>query len=362
MHQLRVMITAIFLLIGIGLTAHVAEAGPCLLSGMGREVCVDSAENEQPLYLDPESAEDTLFGQRWYGRLADFADIYPEPTRASTPLRNVGDGYVFASIITRVTNDADEVWYMINFGEYIHEDDIIISEVSEFQGITLSRQPERPFAWVVQEVRPSSEPEGEPNPNFTKLKRYDRVEIFDAVLGDDDWVWYNIGDGRWVRQTQFSIVNIAEERPEGVGPNDYWTEIDLFEQTMMAYEGDQLVFATLISSGLNQWPTTEGLYQVALRLREYKMDGSEGFPDYYNLEDIPYIMYFNMDRGIALHGTYWHDAFGYKQSHGCVNLSVQDAEWTYTWSANAPDDLWVNVYTSDPKAPFESETQLESEE
>lgn len=332
------------------------EAAGCLQPGRGMDLCdlTPLPEDEVPPYVEPDSAEDTLFGKRWYGRIADFAEVYPEPTRASTPVRNAGDGYVFASIITQLTDDAGDVWYRINYDEYVHEDDLTVSKVSEFRGVELTQSLQNPFAWVVQEIRPSSKPDGEPSSKFDRLERYDIVEILDAVIGEDEWIWYNIGDGRWVRQTQFSVVT-ATPRPEEVGPKEFWTEVDLFEQTLKAYEGDQLVFATLISSGLNQWPTVEGIYQVVDRLKEYKMSGSQGFPDYYHLEDIPYIMYFNMDRGIALHGTYWHDSFGYKQSHGCVNLAVQDAEWTYTWSDTAPNDLWVYVHTTDPLDQFETE-------
>ena len=62
-------------------------------------------------------------------------------------------------------------------------------------------------------------------------------------------------------------------------------------------------------------------------------------------------MYFDGD--IGLHGTYWHDGFGYRQSHGCVNLSVTDAKWLYEWAADVRDfsdpdskDLTVYVFSS----------------
>jgi hypothetical protein len=175
------------------------------------------------------------------------------------------------------------------------------------------------------------------------------VEIFDAVQGEEDWIWYDIGNGRWVRQTYFSIVDV-NPRPAEVGPDEFWTEVDLYEQTFAAYEGNRMVYATLISSGLNRWPTREGLFQVEdeNRFRQYKMSGAEGRKDYYFLEDVPYIMYFDLYNGIALHGTYWHDRFGYKHSHGCVNMTILDAEWTFNWSEDAPNDLWVWVHTSDP--------------
>jgi len=47
--------------------------------------------------------------------------------------------------------------------------------------------------------------------------------------------------------------------------------------------------------------------------------------DFYSLEEVPWTMFF--DEGRALHGAYWHDSFGYRRSHSCVNLSITDAKW-----------------------------------
>ena len=43
------------------------------------------------------------------------------------------------------------------------------------------------------------------------------------------------------------------------------------------------------------------------------------------------MMYFYKDYGI--HGTYWHNNFGTPMSHGCVNLTIPDAEWLYNWAS-----------------------------
>lgn len=302
---------------------------------------------EDPVFVTPEIPEDTLFGRRWYGRLADNANVYTEPTRSAPIARNVGDGFLYATINRWFDNEAGETWYEINTNEYVHEDDMTRVEPSDFQGVQITQQPERPFGWVVQDVFPSHEPDGEPDETSAELTRYTFVEIYDAVFGDEDWLWYDIGDGRWVRQTYFSIVDV-NPRPGDVGKDEFWVEVDLYEQTFAAYEGDQMVYATLISSGLNRWPTREGLFQVWSSFKEYKMSGAEGQVDYYFLEDVPYIMYFDELIGAGLHGTYWHDRFGYKHSHGCVNMPILDAEWTFNWSENAPNDLWVWVNTSDP--------------
>ena len=52
--------------------------------------------------------------------------------------------------------------------------------------------------------------------------------------------------------------------------------------------------------------------------------------DYYYLEDVPWILYYDGAR--ALHGAYWHDHFGLRSSHGCVNLSPRDARWLYSYA------------------------------
>jgi lipoprotein-anchoring transpeptidase ErfK/SrfK len=58
--------------------------------------------------------------------------------------------------------------------------------------------------------------------------------------------------------------------------------------------------------------------------------GSEEYGDYYKLPNVTNVMYFYA--GYALHGAYWHRNFGQPMSHGCVNLTLDDAAWLYQWS------------------------------
>jgi lipoprotein-anchoring transpeptidase ErfK/SrfK len=67
------------------------------------------------------------------------------------------------------------------------------------------------------------------------------------------------------------------------------------------------------------------------RTRDHMSWGTPG-DDFYALEDVPWTMYF--DEGRALHGAYWHDGFGFRRSHGCVNLPITDAHWLYRWVAD----------------------------
>lgn len=344
---IRIYFFAMVSLAGFALLATPAQAARCYYhsESMGH-VCTD--ELSTPVFEEPLPLPDSFLPGRVYARLSDNINVYAQPSTAAPVVRNVGDGFLFATVRNRLESEG-QVWYMINFDEYVRASDLRIVEDSEFTGVQVNAQPQRPFGWIIVDYWPSREPGAEPV-NTPKLPRYTFFQVYDAVEADDGWIWYNIGNGYWMRQTYVSLVEPIL-RPEGVSEDEYWVEIDLYEQSFAAYEGDRMVYAGLVSSGLNRWPTNEGLFQVWDRHLQTKMSGAEGKIDYYFIEDVPHTMYFDED--IALHGAYWHDRFGYKHSHGCVNMPPLAAEWIFYWSQEAPNDLWVWVHTSDPTHYFE---------
>ncbi len=312
---------------------------------------VCNAEPRPQTFVQPEPFKNSFLERMVYARAADFTNVYPEPNATRPPVRNMGDGYLWVTVMGQQRVNG-ELWYQITPGEFVRGADLTVGEISEFIGVQVQVQPERPFGWMVADrVRPSTAPGVEPDETFDKMSRYTFFQVFNAAVDEEGWIWYDIGGGRWMKQIYVSLVEVSP-RPDGVGPTDLWVEVDLYEQSVAAYEGDRMVFASLVSSGLNRWPTHEGLFQVWDRWTETKMSGAEGKIDYYFIEDVPHTMYFDYD--IALHGAYWHDRFGYKHSHGCVNMPPLAAEWVYNWSANAPVPLWVTVYTSDPHHYFET--------
>ena len=113
-----------------------------------------------------------------------------------------------------------------------------------------------------------------------------------------------------------------------------WIDVDLTNQMVYAYEGDTIVNSFVVSTGTWMTPTVTGKYKIWIKLKKTSMSG----PGYY-LPDVPYVMYFY--KGYGLHGTYWHSNFGTPMSHGCVNLSIADAEWLYNW---AFEGTVVNVH------------------
>ncbi len=105
-----------------------------------------------------------------------------------------------------------------------------------------------------------------------------------------------------------------------------WIDINLSEQRLTAFEGQAALLSVLISSGTAAHPTVIGNFAVNTKVRSQTMSGPG-----YRLPNVPWVMYFYRD--YAIHGTYWHSNFGHPMSHGCINVTIADAAWLYTWAS-----------------------------
>ena len=101
--------------------------------------------------------------------------------------------------------------------------------------------------------------------------------------------------------------------------------IELNRQSIYAYENGVLQKRALMSSGKMLTPTVLGDYEIYLKYRSQTMSGPG-----YSLDNVEWPMYFI--RGYAIHGTWWHTLFGTPMSHGCVNLTNEDAKWFWEFA------------------------------
>lgn len=144
-------------------------------------------------------------------------------------------------------------------------------------------------------------------------------------------------DGSVVRRTAR-----ARPRPAGVPASAFWVHVDREEQVLTAYEGDRWVFATVVTTGDGSHPTPGGVFRVYQKTSAQTMRGSEGE---YRVEEVPYTMFFRND--FALHAAPWHDRFGARGSHGCVNLAPADAAHLFAWAPPALPPGWTTIMPRD---------------
>lgn len=334
------LIPTVLLFAALFLLAPPANAADCYRYAGDVYVC--DARPKQAVFEAPGYPEHSIFYTRDYAWLADNAPLYAEP-RAGAEISKEGDvGLLYYTIEETVTDGSGMTWYKVDDNQWARGDTMHLYTEPQRTGFLVRGRPDRPFGWVMQQFYPSPAPDTEPPADAPLVERYTFIELHGVAEGEDGWLWLDIGDGRWVKQTYLAIVDVTE-RPEEVGEDEFWVAVDLFEETFAAYEGDRMVYAGLTATGLEGWETNEGLFTVYARHREWPMWGDED-GDYYFLQDVPYTMFF--DDEIALHGAYWHDSFGAPRSHGCVNMTPRDAEWVWNWSEKAPNDLWVYVFSS----------------
>jgi len=227
-----------------------------------------------------------------------------------------------------------------------------LGSVPLFQGVTFTRTPSQPIGWVLtylsQGPLQTKRTPGYGTDDYTGhvLNNHEVVTVYATEkVGEEEW--YLVGPDEWVHENVIARVIPNTTPPEGVS-GDRWIEINLYEQTLAVYENRQLVFATLIASGLDPFWTRPGLFQIFQKLETTPMRGSfeADRSDAYYLEDVPWTMYFDQAR--ALHGAYWRANLGFPQSHGCVNLSVGDSRWLFDW---AEEGDWVYVWDPSGKTP-----------
>jgi hypothetical protein len=171
---------------------------------------------------------------------------------------------------------------------------------------------------------------------------------------DDRGAHYVVqSDAELYREDEVTVIRAADHAPEGVGPTETWIDVDLAHQTLVAYDGMTPVYATLVSSGrirdpedpLQTHDTPTGLWRIRSKYITHTMDGDHATDGPYSIEDVPYVMYFEL--AFALHSAFWHDGFGRPRSHGCVNLAPADAHWLFDWAHPRLPEGWHTVFPSE---------------
>ena len=167
--------------------------------------------------------------------------------------------------------------------------------------------------------------------------------------GPDGQLWYQITSEisetliYYVPREHLRPIPDAELAPISLNvPEDKKRiEISLAAQTLTAYEYDKPVLHALVSSGLpaEEVPpvgtrTPTGQFRVTTKMPTKHMGiinfTEETVHDTY--PGVPWATFFIFETGVAIHGTYWHDNFGNKMSHGCINMRNEDAKWLFLWT------------------------------
>jgi lipoprotein-anchoring transpeptidase ErfK/SrfK len=318
---------------------------------------------------------------------------------------------------------------------------------SPWHGVEIREPSELPFAFVREDgatryaVTDGAATRGE------ELSHRAIVKLTGKLKKAEGERYYGTADGGFVRASDVGLVIAPRTWPKVAEEGGKWIEVSIGEQTLTMWEGKRPIYATLVSTGRQEYPTVTGEFRIKNKHITATMDSNEstsvggtasyarrsspsepsapskdadpkkpatkkgdkkgpadkkggpakspdkkgadkkggkptpekgatkkgadakgadakgaepvipkkGDGEYgvtkrrgegtYALRDVPYIQYF--ESGFALHGAYWHDVFGKKRSHGCVNLSPIDAHRVFKWTEPAVPEGWHAVISGE---------------
>jgi lipoprotein-anchoring transpeptidase ErfK/SrfK len=228
-----------------------------------------------------------------------------------------------------------------------------LGQGSEFAGALIApADPAAPptgpaFAWTLRERTAVL---AEPDPKAAQVGSLGlrvKVPLLEESGEADPARWWKIGEGKWVPASQLAEV-VFIDPPDGVlrdtRVRDQWIDVDLGEQVLVAYRDRTPVYATMVSSGKGS-PTPRGNYPIWAKVASMTMANQDYEDKPYMVEHVPWVLLFQGHN--ALHGAYWHDRFGNRKSHGCVNLAPRDARWLFEWALPALPHGWTGYLPSD---------------
>ncbi|MDH5508256.1 MAG: L,D-transpeptidase [Anaerolineae bacterium] len=184
--------------------------------------------------------------------------------------------------------------------------------------------------------------------------------LTDIVEGPDRSAWYQITDELGDAKYYVPAIHLRPILDEELAPlstevpaAEKRIEVSLRWQSLTAWEGDSIAFSTQVSTGIQSAtptsgiPTTtpQGSFNVQVKMPSKHM-GTSRLTDTLGdraLPGVPWTAFFTQ-QGHAIHGTYWHNNFGWPMSRGCINMRNQDAKWLFRWMTpvNDPGD-WESI-------------------
>ncbi|HCR72101.1 MAG TPA: hypothetical protein DIW23_11705 [Anaerolineae bacterium] len=193
--------------------------------------------------------------------------------------------------------------------------------------------------------------------NFPPRLYYGQVVWIDqirTVNGFPEYRWNEDANGRgygygggygeyfWGDGAGFKVLtddDVSMISPD-VDPAEKTISLDLDYQTLSCYESGREVFFCKVSSGKSFDPVTGEIVDTyatpaGTLLTHWKIisknmtAGNESAG--YSTPAVPWCTF--IQGGVAIHGAHWHNAFGEKRSHGCVNVTPEDAKWIFRWTS-----------------------------
>jgi lipoprotein-anchoring transpeptidase ErfK/SrfK len=279
------------------------------------------------------------------GRVAEMRSVvYDRPSMSGEKVKTYWKDMILP--ITGVTVGDEEpqhnrIWYQIGEDGFVHS-----GAIQPVQ--TRLNQPDAsiPFGGTLVEVTvPYTDVHWGPGKNHQFAYRfyYETTHWATALVNNNQGEpWYQILEDKW-DMTLYAPAKhmriIPKHELTTLSPHVPAKEkrllVRLRDQLVIAYERDKAVFVARVASGAEfsngRFLTPQGKHTTFHKRPSRHMAAGDLASNGYDLPGVPWICYIT-EKGVAFHGTYWHNDYGQPRSHGCINLTPSAARWIYRWT------------------------------
>jgi hypothetical protein len=192
--------------------------------------------------------------------------------------------------------------------------------------------------------------------NFPPRLYYGQVVWMDQIRTSNGFVeyrWNEDANGRgygygggygeyyWADGAGFKVLTDADVSviSPDIDPAEKTMTLNLDYQTLSCFEAGREVYFCRVSSGIKftdpntglpvDYSTPTGTLLTHWKIISKNMTAGDEASGY-STPAVPWCVY--IQGGVAIHGAHWHNAFGDRRSHGCVNVLPEDAKWIFRWS------------------------------
>ena len=213
------------------------------------------------------------------------------------------------------------------------------------------------FGMWIEVIAPSASAYAAPTDQSTLDYLYyygTTYRVTEVHIAEDGRVWYKTFDeyeskddniattNHWVPAIFTRRIDESELAPINPDTPDKHILVEIGKQQLTCYEGDTPILTSRIASGATfeidgeqvDYSTPLGKFNALLKMPSRHMRAPEKERDtsaWFDLPGVPWSSFFTYD-GVAIHGTYWHNDFGARRSHGCVNVPIEVAKFVYQWT------------------------------
>jgi hypothetical protein len=246
---------------------------------------------------------------------------------------------------------------MLTNGRFLDVNDVEEAQPSDFVGVTLGETEKLPLGFIVKRGIGAWDIEGPTFERKRELSYHELIRLTGRVRDAKDVRFWEATDGSWVRHQDMTTIAQRTELPKFVKPGQRWVDVSIIAGTMVAYEGTEPVYATLVSVGRDRTAddvadaklTKRGEFVVTAKYVTALTQDVNGFANRVEMHDAPWVM--EMSSGQAIHGAFWHNRFGIEHGDGNLQLSPADGRWLFQWATPELPDGWHAVVAQGVEAP-----------